>query len=97
MKELIEALQIIAKYYDDPYPICCEHDVMCLPDVNLSDFSFEEIKRLIELGFIPGDAFDSFYEADYGIDDWETLTEESWNAFVADGNNCLYSYKYGSC
>jgi hypothetical protein len=53
MKDLLEALQIMAKYMDDEYaPTCCEHDVLYVPTVDYDKVSAADKKRLDELGFI---------------------------------------------
>lgn len=64
MKELIEALQIMAKYLDeDVYaPSHCEHDVFYVPCVDFDKVSDADKKRLDELGFTKGEfgGFQSF-------------------------------------
>lgn len=51
MKELIEALNIFAKYTDAAYPFHCEHDVLYVPVVDYDEVSDEDKARLEELGF----------------------------------------------
>ena len=54
MKDLIEALQILSKYYndaEDKYPTHCEHDVLYVPTVDYDAVSSEDKARLSELGF----------------------------------------------
>jgi hypothetical protein len=51
MNDLIEALQIFAKYSDTKWPTHCEHDVMYIL-VSPSLVSSEDKKRLDELGFL---------------------------------------------
>lgn len=76
MHELIEALTILSKYFNEDswhskYPTHCEHDVLLVfPD---REVSAEDTARLDELGFCNGD-----HEA-------------------AAGEDCFYSYRYGSC
>jgi hypothetical protein len=66
MKDLIEALTILAKYMDtDEYaPTHCEHDELLVLGVEVEKVSPEDIKRLDELGFFPnedlGTGFKSF-------------------------------------
>lgn len=63
MKDLIEALTILAKYMDpeEQWPTACEHDVLHVCGIEPEDVSEEDMKRLDELGFIPdGDGFMSF-------------------------------------
>lgn len=52
MRELIEALQIFAKYDPPLWPTHCEHDVLYVL-VDPGQVSDEDKKRLDELGFIP--------------------------------------------
>lgn len=55
MNDLIEALQICAKYEpDNKYPTTCEHDMLTIC-VDESLFSEEDIKRLDELDFFVGE------------------------------------------
>ncbi len=51
MKDLIEALQIFAKYTDTQWPTNCSHDVMYIMDVEHDQPSEAERARLGELGF----------------------------------------------
>lgn len=53
MKELIEALQIMAKYMDGDvsHPTCCSHDVLYVPTVDFDKVSEEDKRRLQDLGF----------------------------------------------
>ena len=53
MKDLIEALQIFAKYGDPYSPTHCEHDVLTVM-IDPDDVSDEDKARLDELGFFPG-------------------------------------------
>ena len=57
MKDLIEALTILAKYMDpeERWPTHCEHDVLYVCHVEPEDVSEEDMKRLDELGFFPND------------------------------------------
>ena len=52
MHDLIEALQIFAKYTDEKWPSWCERDEfhICVEPENVSE---EDTKRLNELGFFP--------------------------------------------
>ena len=54
MNDLIEALQICAKYETPERPTNCQHDelTICVDD---KKFSEEDIKRLDELGFFVGE------------------------------------------
>lgn len=63
MNDLIEALQIFARYVDNPtYPTQCEHDMLYVPKPAYDDVSDEDLKRLDELGFQPSEmgGFQSF-------------------------------------
>jgi hypothetical protein len=55
MKDLIEALTILAKYMDpeEKWPTYCAHDVLHVCHIEPEDVSEEDTKRLDELGFIP--------------------------------------------
>lgn len=57
MKDLIEALTILAKYMDpeQKWPTACEHDVLHVCGVEPEDVSEEDMKRLDELGFFPNE------------------------------------------
>lgn len=54
IEQLIEAMQIFAKYVGDRHPTNCEHDelVVCVEPSKVSD---EDRKRLDELGFQPNE------------------------------------------
>jgi hypothetical protein len=55
MKELIQALIILAKYGNPDNPTHCEHDVMYICGIDPSDVSDADVKTLEELGFFIGD------------------------------------------
>lgn len=57
MKDLIEALTILAKYMDpeERWPTYCEHDAFHVCHIDPEDVSEEDTKRLNELGFIPSE------------------------------------------
>lgn len=57
MKDLIEALTILAKYMnpEEQYPTACERDVLYVCHVDIEDVSADDIKRLDELGFDPNE------------------------------------------
>jgi hypothetical protein len=62
MKDLIEALQIFAKYGDPENPTHCEHDELFVHVVDAKEMSAEDLTRLEELSFTPSDGggFSSF-------------------------------------
>ena len=68
MTDLIEALQILAKYlsgYDAYYPTCCEHDILYVagdPDA----VTAEDKERLSELGFDIDEETNSFHSFKFG-------------------------------
>lgn len=68
MKDLIEALTIMLKYGDVSHPTNCEHDMLRIfPAVEPSAFTPEELARLEEIGFIPGEeGIGGFYSFRYG-------------------------------
>ena len=57
MKDLIEALTILAKYMDpeQKWPTYCEHDVLYVCHIEPADVSEEDIEQLEELGFFPNE------------------------------------------
>lgn len=52
IEQLIEAMQIFAKYVGDSFPTNCEHDTLVVC-VTPSEVSEEDRTRLAELGFSP--------------------------------------------
>lgn len=65
MKDLIEALTILAKYTDSTHPTSCDHDVLRV-SVDPALVSAEDKARLDELGFFPeGDEEDPDYEPEF--------------------------------
>lgn len=65
MSKLIEALQILLKYGDPPYPTHCEHDELTICGISPDDVSEEDKAALDALGFFISDdygdsAFKSF-------------------------------------
>jgi hypothetical protein len=57
MKDLIQALTILAKYMDEGVyaPVTCRSEVMIINRVDPSDVGEEDVKALDELGFEVGD------------------------------------------
>lgn len=51
MNDLIEALQIFAKYGNPNYPTHCEHDTLMIVGICPEDVSDKDIQKLDELGF----------------------------------------------
>lgn len=69
MNDLIEALQILAKYGNPKFPTHCEHDVLTInPEINPDSVSEEDKNRLECLGFIYGDQYSEqcFYSYKFG-------------------------------
>jgi len=52
MRNLIEALQIFAKYQDLEHPTHCEHDVLHIMGITQEEVSQEDTARLDALGFL---------------------------------------------
>jgi len=52
MADLIEALQIFAKYTDAKFPTTCEHDILIIAGVEQTHVMPGDNMRLYELGFI---------------------------------------------
>lgn len=65
MNDLIEALQIMAKYEQPEYPTHCEHDVLYV-FVNPELVSEGDIARLDELGFFINDDDVGFMSYKFG-------------------------------
>ncbi len=65
MEKLIEALQILLKYGNPPYPTHCEHDILTICGIEASDVSDEDRIKLKELGFFVGED-NSFQSYRYG-------------------------------
>ena len=100
MKDLIEALKIIAKYMDPntKWPTACEHDVMYVCNVKVSDIPYRDIVKLIKLGFLPGSDENNYVVEDIlGDFEWEELTKKNWEDIKNELDNTMFSYKYGSC
>jgi hypothetical protein len=58
VKDLIEALQILAKYANDSRnPTHCEHDILTVVCVDPAKVSEEDVKRLDELGFFVSEEY----------------------------------------
>ena len=105
MKELIEALQLLLALipkdsYHQEFPTHCEHDVLYVYGVDWKKAKFDDVKKIIKLGFIPGwDENLSFIDDLFGDEfDWDKLTEEQWKRILEEEiDDCCFSYKYGSC
>ena len=66
MNDLIEALQIFAKYQNHKWPTYCEHDVLYVVGITPETVSQEDLRRLSELGFLPNDDCDGFESFRFG-------------------------------
>ena len=55
--DLIEALQILAKYANDDYPTHCEHDILTICCVDPNDVSDADRRKLGALGFSVGTGY----------------------------------------
>ncbi len=68
MKDLIEALTILAKYMDpeEKWPTSCMRGVLYVYGIEVEDVSEEDIKKLDELGFIPNNAASGFQSFRFG-------------------------------
>ena len=97
MNELIEAFTILSKYlsdYGNKFPTLCEHDVFYVCEVNVSDITAEEVRRLYELGFIPGNQDDGDIREDIELSE---IDQETWDNIKDRFTECFHSYRYGSC
>ncbi len=65
MNDLIEALQIFAKYSNEEWPTHCEHDILMISDVQ-NDISQEDKDKLEKLGFHWSDEFDCWVSYRFG-------------------------------
>jgi len=65
VSKLIQALQILLKYGDLPYPTCCGHDVLYICGIDYSAVSAEDRSALEALGFLEGDD-DNFISIHFG-------------------------------
>lgn len=102
MKELIEALQIMLRYFkdaDEKFPTHCEHDILYVWGVDFDKIPLEDVLRLYELGFIPGGDYDceAIDEVIGEENDFKDMTAEQWNEIKGNIDECFRSYKYGSC
>lgn len=103
MKRLIEALQFIMQFIDDPdcaYPTSCEHDDFYVWGVDLTKMSYQDVRYLIDTcEFMPGtdDEFDIALDYLGECCDWNNLTEEGWLQLRDQLSSCVHSFKYGSC
>lgn len=66
MKNLIEALTILLKYGDNPFPTHCEHDVLYLYPASGAQISKEDLEKLKELSFIYDEETNGFSSFLYG-------------------------------
>ena len=56
MKDLIKALQIFAKYKDEPWPTHCEHDVLYIVNISKDAMSTDDVAAVESLGFLWSDS-----------------------------------------
>ena len=66
MNDLIEALTILSKYNNKPYPTNCSHDYLYVVDIPEETVSTEDLKKLSELGFEPDEDCDGFSSSKFG-------------------------------
>ncbi len=67
MKDLIEALTILARYASDSrWPTMCEHDVLMVVGVRKDAPDAVEVVRLAELGFRWSDEYDCWASYRFG-------------------------------
>ena len=65
MDDLIEALTLLRKYANPQSPTNCEHDTLWV-DVKPGLVSAEDMQRLDELGFFPGEDGEGFTSFRFG-------------------------------
>jgi hypothetical protein len=66
MEELIEALQIFAKYSCTNYPTHCEHDIFMIAGVGENDMSAADVAAVQKIGFSWNDEYSSWISYKYG-------------------------------
>ena len=67
MDELIEALQIFAKYDSQQWPTHCEHDILYIVgDYHPDKMNVEDVQRLEEIGFDWDEDDEGFFSFKYG-------------------------------
>ena len=71
MNDLIEALQIFAKYLGPAdqkkrCPTHCEHDVLSVMDIDEQQITSNDVKRLVELGFFWSDGEECWQSFRFG-------------------------------
>ena len=66
MEDLIKALQILLKYGNPRWPTWSEHDCLHICDIDSSNVSPEDVKKLDELGFIVDDEENGFMSFRFG-------------------------------
>lgn len=107
MNDLIEALTILSKYLNDyskKYPTVCEHDILYICGIKVSEVTVEDVRRLYDLGFIPGSDDDSYEWKMYnnegnciGDIEIDKIDQETWDKVKNNLSDCFYSFKFGSC
>jgi hypothetical protein len=66
MNDLIEALQIFAKYRNPRWPTRCEHELLMIMEVKRHEKTDDEIARLEELGFVWSHEYDCYVSHRFG-------------------------------
>lgn len=61
MRELIEALELLAKYGEPAYPFHCEHDVLVICGIDPADVSAEDKCRLEAYGFFESEEYEGHF------------------------------------
>lgn len=66
MDELIESLQILAKYTTDKYPTHCEHDILMVPSVQWDKLTDEDATSLDKMGWHDSEEYGCVASFRYG-------------------------------
>ena len=66
MDDLIEALQIFAKYKKEKWPTHCEHDTLHVMAIGRDELSEDDAARVGELGFLWSDEDDGYISFRFG-------------------------------
>ena len=88
--------------------LCASFDVLLIiQGIDFSKMTRDVMADFVDRGFLPGNPFDEFIEAqwhldDYAVRDKETddgncFTEEDFRAICEECQDSLYSHEYGSC
>lgn len=91
-KKLIEALTLLTKYQNKKevvkLPVGCNYCELIVHIDDIREVSFEDMRKLHELKFLPG------CENDFVEDLGYFSSEELWNSCKEHFSNCFHSYYF---